>query len=116
MKILIQLTLAFTCLITAQQARAEEFTAEQIITIVEEAGDILLSYYGQNVGIDYKSDNSPVTKADIAANSYITQALRALTPDIPIISEETATHAALKDQFWMVLCTCRLRKSLISQV
>jgi 3'(2'), 5'-bisphosphate nucleotidase len=101
MKRLIQLILVFTCL-TSVPVRAEGFTAAQIITIVEQAGDILLGYYGQDVGIDYKSDNSPVTKADITANVYITQALRALTPDIPIISEETAAHAALNDRFWMV--------------
>jgi 3'(2'), 5'-bisphosphate nucleotidase len=101
MKRLILLILVFTCLTDAPLS-AEDFTAGQIITIVEQAGDILLGYYGQDVGIDYKSDNSPVTKADIAANAYITQALRTLTPDIPIISEETAAHAVLNDRFWLV--------------
>ncbi len=52
---------------------------------------------GQEVARHYKSgdytaetkaDNSPVTSADIAANEVLMDALKTLTPDIPIISEE----------------------------
>lgn len=48
----------------------------------------MLTYYQNNVGIQYKEDNSPVTQADLAAHNVIVKELVNLTPDIPIISEE----------------------------
>jgi|TARA_R110002126_G_scaffold13118_7_gene57142 3'(2'), 5'-bisphosphate nucleotidase len=83
-------------------AKAAEYTATDIITITKGAGEILLRYYGQDVGTDYKSDHSPVTKADLASNSYITAALYALTPSIPVISEETANKENIGDVFWIL--------------
>ena len=35
-----------------------------------------------------KADDSPVTAADIAAHAVILKGLQALTPDIPVLSEE----------------------------
>ena len=46
--------------------------------------DYLTDFKVQN-----KVDNSPLTHADIAAHQVITQALSKLTPDIPILSEES---------------------------
>ncbi|QSX30253.1 3'(2'),5'-bisphosphate nucleotidase CysQ [Shewanella cyperi] len=39
---------------------------------------------------EVKSDNTPVTSADLAANQIIVDQLKALTPDIPVLSEESA--------------------------
>src|SRR5690606_39567833 len=53
-----------------------------------------------------KADESPVTAADLAANRHIMQGLQALTPDIPILSEEAADvpYEARRHwtRFWLV--------------
>ena len=53
------------------------------------AGDCILDiYHLSNLDITIKSDNSPVTKADIAAHTLLFNGLSSLTPAIPIMSEE----------------------------
>lgn len=53
-----------------------------------------------------KDDGSPVTLADTAAEAVILPGLRALTPDIPVVSEEE--HSAgdspvsIGERFWLV--------------
>lgn len=98
--ILILLCLIFSS--TTASADVPRINIQDIIKITHEAGDILLQYYGQDIGTDYKSDNSPVTKADIASNAHITTQLKALTPHIPVISEETAHTEKIDDIFWIL--------------
>ena len=38
--------------------------------------------------MDYKADESPITAADLASHRIIMEGLRALTRDIPVLSEE----------------------------
>jgi 3'(2'), 5'-bisphosphate nucleotidase len=38
--------------------------------------------------MDYKADESPITAADAASHRIIMEGLRALTRDIPVLSEE----------------------------
>ncbi len=57
--------------------------------------------------IQFKSDNSPVTAADLIADEIIRDGLKSITPDIPIVTEETAhlvDHAALNaaPHYWLV--------------
>ena len=50
-----------------------------------------------------KSDSSPVTAADHASHNHIVAALGALTPNIPIISEENKEHPDVsRGVFWTV--------------
>lgn len=56
--------------------------------LAEEAGALIMQYYGGDVQISYKEDDSPVTIADEAANDCILNGLSRLVPDIPVISEE----------------------------
>ncbi|WP_423188113.1 3'(2'),5'-bisphosphate nucleotidase CysQ [Alishewanella sp. d11] len=59
-------------------------------TTAREAGAILWEMYQSGDFTEqHKQDLSPVTSADLAANAHIIAKLSALTPDIPIISEET---------------------------
>ena len=46
-------------------------------------------YNSDNFNTEIKSDGSPVTEADNKANDIITSSLQNITPDIPVISEET---------------------------
>ena len=58
-----------------------------VLTIAKEAGEKILQIYDESdIGISYKDDNSPLTKADKAANDIIECGLKKLTPSIPILS------------------------------
>ena len=55
------------------------------------AGDAILKIYEEtDFGIETKPDNSPLTKADLAAHKIIVEGLVAEAPDIPVLSEESA--------------------------
>ncbi|MBZ0253013.1 MAG: 3'(2'),5'-bisphosphate nucleotidase CysQ, partial [Candidatus Methylomirabilis sp.] len=80
---------------------------DRIRQIAEEAGREALAFYGRSQAIDYKGDESPVTAADRAAHALISERLRALAPDIPVVSEESDEHAAYEvrrrwTRFWLV--------------
>lgn len=61
----------------------------QILSIAEEAGNVILTHFASGQKPIKKEDQSPLTLADLESNSYILSALKVLTPDIPIISEES---------------------------
>ena|SRR5690625_1793966 len=79
---------------------------EKIRQIAIRAGDEILRFYGQDHPVDYKADNSPLTLADQAAHNLIAAALRELTPEIPVLSEESAVPAYEErrnwNRFWIV--------------
>jgi 3'(2'), 5'-bisphosphate nucleotidase len=76
-----------------------------VVPIAEEAGRATLRYYG-STDATAKADGSPVTAADQAAEDIILPQLRALTPDIPVVSEEEAAKGLTPDvtggRFWLV--------------
>lgn len=79
----------------------------QLSDIARKAGAETLRFYRSDaLDIETKDDNSPVTAADHAANAVIVEALKTLTPEIPIISEEGGTHDATQpieaSRFWLV--------------
>lgn len=67
------------------------------------AGDAILAEYRAPRLERLAGDEfSPVTAADLAANRVIMQGLQALTPDIPVLSEESKrSHDALRDAEWV---------------
>ena len=79
---------------------------EKIQCIAREAGKAILSYYGQPVPVEKKADDSPLTKADLAAHHVIVDGLQALDDSIPVLSEE-ASEVAFEERkkwkdFWVV--------------
>ncbi len=69
------------------------------------AGRVINEIYGRDFIVETKSDASPVTEADQAAEAYILDHLRQQGPDIPIVAEEEAAAGripALKDRFILV--------------
>ena len=57
---------------------------------VRKASDAIMEVYKKDTfEKETKSDGSPVTEADNAANKIILDSLELITPDIPVISEET---------------------------
>lgn len=67
-------------------------------------GDVIMKVYGRDdFGVRAKSDESPVTKADEAADRVISKGLRAAFPDIPLVTEEQSdTHNQLVSTFIIV--------------
>jgi len=61
----------------------------QIIEIAKLASEKILAVYNTEFDVTSKEDNTPLTEADMAAHHAITDGLRRLTPDIPILSEES---------------------------
>lgn len=78
---------------------------EQILEISRDAGEVILEVYARDFEIRDKSDASPVTEADERAEALILERLAALTPDIPVVSEEAAAKGAapsVGERFWLV--------------
>lgn len=69
-----------------------------------EAGERILDVYGRSeMETRTKSDASPVTEADEAADAHISAGLRAAFPDVPLVTEEqAATHAERASTFLIV--------------
>ncbi len=68
--------------------------------LAEEAGRIILDFYDKPLPIDYKSDDSPLTQADQASHNFLVEKLTALTPDIPVLSEESDPGDYVSRQSW----------------
>ncbi|WP_020558096.1 3'(2'),5'-bisphosphate nucleotidase CysQ [Thiofilum flexile] len=78
-----------------------------VIQIALEAGDKILAIYNQaDFVVNDKLDNSPLTAADLASHHHIVEGLRQLTPDYPILSEESVqvpfTERQEWDTYWLV--------------
>lgn len=87
------------------------FTQEEIskiLNIAKKAGDIILEYYHgfKDVSVVQKEDDSPVTKADLAANDLIIKELKKLFSEFPIVSEENEkadnAQAIKKEQYFII--------------
>lgn len=62
----------------------------ECVNIARDAGDAILTIYDAGFKVEEKEDKSPLTDADLASHNLILQRLTELTPDIPILSEESA--------------------------
>ena len=60
-----------------------------LVDIVRRAGEEILQIYNTDFAVQTKQDESPLTQADLAAHAVIADGLNKLSPDIPIISEES---------------------------
>ena len=74
---------------------------DAICQLAREAGDAIMQVYDghQPMDVTSKTDDSPVTAADIAAHQIIVQGLMALTPAIPVLSEEDPPSWDIR-QYW----------------
>lgn len=79
---------------------------EPVVEIASGAGTKILDIYNSDFEVQHKADESPLTAADLAAHTYIEAGLNALTPDIPVLSEESATipweERKSWDPYWLV--------------
>lgn len=69
-----------------------------------DAGDVIMTIYDSpDFDVRAKSDSSPVTAADEAADALISQGLRAAFPDIALITEEQAGSHALSAETFLIV-------------
>jgi len=71
--------------------------ARKLIPVVRDAGEIELKYYRDGAEVQDKSDGSPVTLADQEAEKLITERLKIIAPDIPIVGEEAVEAGSIPD-------------------
>ncbi len=78
--------------------------AEGLLETFKEAGNESIKIEKQGVKIKTKEDGSPVTNGDIRVNEIITEKIVQLTPNIPIISEETVDLKKKNtlNTFWLI--------------
>jgi 3'(2'), 5'-bisphosphate nucleotidase len=75
---------------------------DSCVEIAREAGRKILEIYDTEFDIEHKDDKSPLTNADMASHHTIVEALSALTPDIPILSEESSRLPFEERSRWTV--------------
>ncbi len=71
-----------------------------LIDLVRRAGEATLPFWRNDVAVTEKSDASPVTAADLAAHAILDAGLRALAPELPVLSEEAADIALNERATW----------------
>lgn len=83
-----------------------QLLSDSIRDIAIRAGERILDIYEAGFSVEQKEDYSPLTQADTAAHETICAGLALLTPDIPILSEESSLipFAERKkwSQYWLV--------------
>lgn len=65
---------------------------KSVIKLAEEAGRAILQIYAGPINVTVKGDSSPLTQADQLAHSILTAGLSTLTPQLPVISEESSAE------------------------
>ena len=77
---------------------------ERLVETFLNAGEVSLILRKKGLISKIKSDNTPVSNGDLEVNKLITDKLINLTPEIPVISEETSENKSIKNlkDFWLV--------------
>ena len=79
---------------------------DAVLDLARRAGEAILEVYGTDFTVDAKADRSPLTEADLRAHRLIVDGLSALTPDLPVLSEESAAipyrTRASWGRYWLV--------------
>jgi 3'(2'), 5'-bisphosphate nucleotidase len=91
--------------VTQPDWTAPAFIAE-VVRLAQRAGDAILSVYGEQFEVTHKSDQSPLTQADLRSHHILIEGLRALTPNVPVLSEEDSDipfeHRRQWQRYWLI--------------
>lgn len=85
----------------------ESVEIREIVRIAAEAGRKIVEIYDSNdFNVEAKADASPLTRADLASHEHIVASLKAFTPDVPVLSEESQNivyqERSRWSRFWLV--------------
>jgi 3'(2'), 5'-bisphosphate nucleotidase len=73
---------------------------EPVVELAIRAGNAILEVYATDFDVQEKADSSPLTQADMASHCCIEAGLNALTPDIPVLSEESGMPEFAERSQW----------------
>lgn len=77
-----------------------------VCEISQQAGSEIMKIYQEGFDIEEKNDRSPLTSADLASHRLITESLKKLTPDIPVLSEESSeipySERSTWENYWLI--------------
>lgn len=78
----------------------------QVLAVAEQAGEHLARFYSQSVAVQIKADKTPVTEADLFISQFVIEQLQQLTPNVPILSEESGKIAFAEragwQEYWLI--------------
>jgi 3'(2'), 5'-bisphosphate nucleotidase len=78
----------------------------EVCDLATQAGGKIMHFYEEGAEVTWKEDASPLTSADSASHDFLVASIRSLTPEIPIISEESEEAAERlighAKWFWLV--------------
>jgi len=77
--------------------------AQALMPIVADAGAAIMRVYDAGFTVQHKEDDSPLTLADLDSQRVIIAGLNEVTPEIPILSEESAQAPWAERQSWREL-------------
>jgi 3'(2'), 5'-bisphosphate nucleotidase len=79
---------------------------EPVTRLARVAAQKILAIYDSEFAIEEKADRSPLTEADLASHNAIVAGLKALTPGLPVLSEESSelpyAQRSLWQRYWLV--------------
>jgi len=73
---------------------------DELRALAREAATAIMAVYRERFDVAHKDDRSPLTEADLASHRILVEGLRRLTPDIPILSEESAASDVAGRRSW----------------
>jgi 3'(2'), 5'-bisphosphate nucleotidase len=73
---------------------------EDVIALASDAAAAILGIYDSEFAVQHKDDDSPLTAADLAAHRCIVEGLARITPEIPVLSEESARLDVAQRRSW----------------
>jgi len=82
------------------------FDVYSVISLAKEAGKEILSIYSKDFDVRQKADKSPLTKADLLSHKIIIEGLARITPDLPVLSEESSkdqiSNRLRWENYWLI--------------
>jgi 3'(2'), 5'-bisphosphate nucleotidase len=85
---------------SSQEGSLQNGLTAAVAALARRAGDAILSVYGQQFEVTNKSDQSPLTIADLRSHEIIVEGLQALVPRLPVLSEEASDIAFEQRRQW----------------
>ena len=77
---------------------ADKAMREDVLALAQDAAAAILGIYDSEFAVQHKDDDSPLTAADLAAHRCIVDGLARITPDIPVLSEESAHEVGVAER------------------
>ncbi|MBD1164980.1 3'(2'),5'-bisphosphate nucleotidase CysQ [Pelagibacterales bacterium SAG-MED13] len=81
-----------------------KYVVESLIKTFLYSGKVSLDLRKKGLNKKLKSDNTPVSNGDLEVNKILTEKIKTLTPNVPIISEEASENKSRRDlkNFWLI--------------